>query len=343
MSNLIIPVATIEKLTPHTNADSLELAQILGWQMVVRKGEYKINDKVTYFPIDTVLPQDLSDTYGVTKYLSKGRIRCAKLRGEPSFGLAVKPFNPAWEVGQDVAEHYISLGVKKYEPPVRASAGDARPEHPLFQRYTDIENMRNFPHVFQEGEIVALTEKIHGTNSRVGIIEGEFMAGSHKLCRKRPADDNFAANLYWYPLSLPPVRTMLEGLGAHYRQVILFGEIYGSKVQSLDYGHKGTLGYRVFDVFTDGKYRSWQEVASICDTYSVETVPVVAKVLFNIDKVKNYSEGNTLLMEDNAHIREGLVVRPFYEERQDPKIGRCILKYVSDQYLFGKQTDYTDQ
>jgi hypothetical protein len=39
MSNLIIPVAIIEKLMPHNNADSLELAQILGWQFVVRKGD----------------------------------------------------------------------------------------------------------------------------------------------------------------------------------------------------------------------------------------------------------------------------------------------------------------
>src|SRR2546429_2819009 len=244
MSSLIIPVTTIEKLMPHNNADSLELAQILGLQIVVRKGEYGVGDTVVYFPIDTVLPQELSDRFGVTNYLSKGRIRCAKLRGEPSFGLAIKPDNDAWQVGQDVAEHYMALGVKKYEPPVRVTAGDAEVEHPLFVKYTEIENMRNFPDIFQEDEIVALTEKIHGTNSRVGIIEGTLMAGSHGLRRKRPADDAFETNLYWYPLSLPPVRSLLEDLATQHRQVILFGEIYGSKVQSLNYGVTGSAGYR---------------------------------------------------------------------------------------------------
>ncbi len=342
MSNLIIPVASIEKLIPHNNADSLELAQILGWQMVVRKGEYEVGSKVVYFPIDTVLPQELSDAYGVTKYLSKGRIRCTKLRGEPSFGLAVKPDNDEWQVGQDVTEYYTALGVKKYEPPVRVTANDARSEHPLFPKYTNIENMRNFPHIFQEGEMVVLTEKIHGTNSRVAIIEGELMAGSHRLQRERPEDDNFAANLYWYPLSLSSVRSLLENLTKEYKQIILYGEIYGSRIQTLDYGHKNTMGYRAFDILIDGHYLSWPEFTLLCAQYGIDTVPVVASIPFNLDTIKKYSEGNTLLMEDNAHIREGVVVKPL-QERRDPKLGRCILKYVSDQYLFGKQSDYTDQ
>lgn len=342
MSSLIIPVAAIEKITPHNNADSLELAQILGWQMVVRKGEYEVGNAVVYFPVDTVLPQELSDFYNVTKYLSKGRIRCAKLRGEPSFGLAVKPDNDAWEVGEDVAEHYMALGVKKYQPPVRVTAGDAEQEHPLFMKYTEIENMRNFPDIFQEGEMVALTEKLHGTNSRVGIIEGELMAGSHGLRRKRPLDDKFETNLYWYPLSLLPVRSLLENLTENHKQIVLFGEIYGNKIQSLDYGHKDTISYRAFDILIDGHYLNWPDFVLLCAQYNIDTVPVVASIPFNLDDIKKHSEGNTLLMEDNAHIREGVVVKPL-QERRDPKTGRVILKYVSDQYLFGKQSDYTDQ
>ena len=70
--------------------------------------------------------------FGVTQYLSKGRIRCARLRGEPSFGLAVKP-DADWPDGADVAAHY---GATKYEPPVKIDAGDAERGHPLFARYT---------------------------------------------------------------------------------------------------------------------------------------------------------------------------------------------------------------
>ncbi len=40
-------------------------------------------------------------------------------------------------------------------------------------------------------------------------------------------------------------------------------------------------------------------------------------------------------------MREGVVVRP-QSERHDPRMGRVILKYVSDSYLFGTKSDYTD-
>ncbi len=210
MSSLIVPVAMIEKIIPHSNADTLELAHVLGWQLVVRKGEYQAGDRIVYFPPDTVLPLEVSERFGVTKYLSKQRIRCAKLRGEPSFGLAVKPDDESWQVGENVAEFY---GATKYEPPVRPGPGDAEQDHPLFWEYTDIENMRNFPDVFEEGETVYLSEKIHGTNCRTAMIEGELMAGSKAVRRKRPIEDKFATSIYWYPFVLEPVRTLIEDLG----------------------------------------------------------------------------------------------------------------------------------
>ena len=339
MSSLFVPVTVIEKLSAHSNADALELAQVLGWQLVVKKGEYHVDDRIVYFPIDTVLPLEVSERFGVTKYLSKGRIRCAKLRGEPSFGLAVRPDSEDWAVGENVAEHY---GATKYEPPVRIGQGEAESPHPLFFEYTEIENMRNFPDILAQGEMVALTEKIHGTNCRVALIESELMAGSKALRRKRPVDEKFATNIYWYPLALEPVRALLEHLGASHRQVILFGEVYGSKIQSYHYGHKGTLGFRAFDVFVDGHYLDWPEFVALCQAHGVETVPVVATLPFDLDEVKRYSEGKTLLMQDDAHLREGLVVRPL-RERTNPKVGRVILKYVSDAYLFGEKTDYTDR
>ncbi len=101
-----MPVALIEKILPHSNADALELAHVLGWQLVVKKGEHQVGERVVYFPIDTLLPVELSERFGVTQYLSKQRIRCARLRGEPSFGLVVKPDNEDWQVGENVAEHY---------------------------------------------------------------------------------------------------------------------------------------------------------------------------------------------------------------------------------------------
>jgi len=41
------------------------------------------------------------------------------------------------------------------------------------------------------------------------------------------------------------------------------------------------------------------------------------------------------------HIREGVVVRPTIE-RIDPKVGRAVLKYISDEYLLAKGISDTD-
>lgn len=339
MSSLIVPVATIDKIGPHSNADGLELAQVLGWQIVVPKGQYTVGDKIVYFPPDTVLPLELSERFGVTKYLSKQRIRCAKLRGEPSFGLIVKPEDEGWEPGQNVADFY---GVKKYEPPLRPSAGDAEVDHPLFWAYTEIENMRNFPDILAEGESVLVSEKIHGTSCRIGMIEGELMAGSKALRRKRPVDDRFAVSHYWFPLTLEPVQRLLEDLGKEHWQVILFGEVYGSRIQSFVYGlSNGRIGFRAFDLLIDGVYLDWLEFLVYCERYGIETVPVMASVPFSLEEIKRLSEGPTLLAE-NAHIREGVVVRPV-QERTSPRTGRVILKYVSDSYLFGSKSDFTDK
>ena len=337
MSSLIVPVTTIEALQPHPNADRLELAQVLGWQLVVPKGQYQVGQKLVYFPIDTILPLELSEKLGVTQYLKKQRIRCAKLRGEPSFGLAIPP-DQDWPLGENVADFY---GAVRYEPPVRVSAGDAETDHPLFVTYTEIENMRNFPAVFEPGERVILSEKIHGSNVRVGLIEGELMAGSKGLRRKRPAEDRFASNTYWFPLSLEPVRVLLEELGHEHQQVILFGEVYGSKIQSFHYGLHGIVGFRAFDLLLDGRYLDWPKFLELCAQYGVETVPVLATIAFDLHEIKRFSEGRTQLMQQDAHMREGVVVRPEHE-RHDPRIGRVILKYVSDSYLFGEKSDFTD-
>ena len=68
---------------------------------------------------------------------------------------------------------------------------------------------------------------------------------------------------------------------------------------------------------------------------------MLATIPFDLAEVKLYSEGKTQLMTQSAHIREGVVVRPEHE-RHDPRLGRVILKYVSDSYLFGEKSDYTD-
>ena len=55
----IVSFKTVEKIKPIENADAIELVCFGGWQVVVKKGEFKVGDKVIYFEIDSFLPKGI--------------------------------------------------------------------------------------------------------------------------------------------------------------------------------------------------------------------------------------------------------------------------------------------
>ena len=63
MSSLIVKVSQINKVVPHSNPEvhSLDIAEVEGWQCLVKRGSFKTGDKAVYFPPDTLLPQATSD------------------------------------------------------------------------------------------------------------------------------------------------------------------------------------------------------------------------------------------------------------------------------------------
>jgi len=331
MSTLTIEVCVISEINPHNGADKLELAIINGWQSCVSKGSHQVGDKIVFFPPDTLLPESWTDKFGVTKYCGEKsnmrRVHRTRLRGEPSFGLVVSP-EEDWDVGTDVTDYY---GAKKYEPPVVCKLDNAAPEDPFCPRYTDIENLRNYPRIFETGEMVVLTEKIHGTNVRIGIVDGVRKAGSRKHMRKEA--ENYLVSHYWYPWSIPEIETMMEALSEEHKQVILYGETFGP-VQFLHYNSSNKLDFRVFDLFINGEFVDADEFFALCEKYDVKTVPIVARIPYDLKEIAKWSEGKTLVNGAN-HMREGCVVKPIHERRH-PKIGRVTLKYVSDTYLLGK-------
>lgn len=209
LSSLIVEVCRVDDVAPHPNADRLAIAKVKGWYTAIahnpetRRSAFAVGDKCVYFPPDCILPPELSDRLGVTKFLGQlpkredgtrppgGRVLVANLRAFKSYGLIMPCENPDWEIGADVASHY---GITKYEPPVRANGGDIGEECPAFHRYHEMENVRNFPTMIAPGEEVVVTEKIHGENCRLGLVREtvedgrtlwRWMAGSNNLRRKR--------------------------------------------------------------------------------------------------------------------------------------------------------------
>ena len=404
---VFVPIVEIKSVRCHPGADKLDLCDALGWQVCIQKGKYKEGQKLIYFPPDTLLPAAWADKWNVRQYLKgaeKDRIGSIKLRSEPSHGLLMDiPEGQDWPIGTDVSEFF---GCTKYCPPVKSCIGDTDKPDDRVPKYTDIQNLRHYPDLFSDGEMVSVTEKIHGQNGRTIIIDGIKKAGSMELLRKPPCTyslkteveidpiimdrlgdlykqlpktldgvlklskeqfdalkekgltkedfylseelslDNpiVANNNFWFSWTVPAIKALVEGEYAarNAKLVILYGEIFGSKVQKgFEYNvANGKFGYRAFDLLVDGKYIDTPEFREICIQYGVDIVPELYYGPFSLAKIKELTIGKTLLGAD--HIREGVVVKPV-AERSHPKIGRTVLKYVSDEFLATKDgKDFTD-
>lgn len=107
-------VQEIIDVVPITKADRIELATVLGWQVVIGKGEFKKGDRVVYCEIDSIFPKELAEKIGFTdKYLKTRRFRgvysqgmCLPLSAIPSGN------GNSFKVGDDVTE---LLGITKHE------------------------------------------------------------------------------------------------------------------------------------------------------------------------------------------------------------------------------------
>lgn len=126
-------IQIVEHIEPHNNADSLELATVLGWQIVTRIGEAKIGELIVYCEIDSVLPNEEWLPPAVKDRVAKSnrdtfRLKTIKLRGEYSQGLIVPlvvdmPFDTTKITKEDVGKDVTSeLGIVKYEPPALSGA-----------------------------------------------------------------------------------------------------------------------------------------------------------------------------------------------------------------------------
>jgi RNA ligase (TIGR02306 family) len=375
MSTIHIEAVEIAAINPHPNADKLEIATILGTECCVQKGKHKVGETVVWFPPNMLIPTSVGEALGVTQYLKRScyatdaaatncRVAATRLRSVPSFGFIISlaeakaaakspaplleghplvTFGDDTKPGMNLDGYFGGI---KYEPPAAGAPGtprakgfnaDAAPDHPDFHKYTDIENHYRYENMIPEGEPVRITEKLHGRNIRLGLInvdgQFEFMVGSHKVNWK-PEDSHGNVPLWWQMLT-EPVVNLLTALCEEQNNVIVFGEIYGPGVQDMDYG-EAEPSLRVFDISVNRRYLNWCEVEEMCFFHGVETVPLLYKGPYSKAVLKEHTYGLTKVAEAEAirskfKDREGCVVTPLNEQIKHGS--RVILKSVSADYL----------
>jgi len=281
----------VTDITPHPNADLLEMAHVGGYTCIVGKGDFAVNDIVVLIQPDTVLP-DKPWAEGFKKRSS--RVKAMKLRGAWSFGIVMHPYTVIEDtsklidafknksVGTDIS-HLI--GVTKYEAPVPQCL-DALGPLPVGLGKTDEERWQNIVSDLPYNELMDVTLKIDGQsgtfytkkNSQTG--EWEDAVCSRSLCIKPETVNNYTRAGAKYNIN--------EKLHAycvkHNVSLALRGEIYGSGIQAFPTNphSKGPLDFAAFSIFNmdTHKYENPQSehyYEKVCAALDIPVVPMVER------------------------------------------------------------------
>jgi RNA ligase (TIGR02306 family) len=352
MSSLQVKICKVDGIIKHPNADRLSIVTIKGWNSIVGLDQYKVGDLVAFIPPDCVIPLPIIEKYNLEYLKKNGRTGTVKLRGCVSQGLVLDAPEGKRE-GDDVAE---ILGITKYEVPESPAQTQANPIgrkklNPYFDKYTEIENVKNYPEIFRIGDEVVITEKIHGSNARYGNLpiviskdqplfervlrwvkkyilgnKYEFVYGSHNV-QLYGRKDNYYGDDKWGQIAKKYNLDKVISPG-----VIVYGEIFGPGIQDLTYGIK-EIDMLVFDVKVEGKYLGWDEFLVVCETFGLRVVPVLYQGPYQNNMELAYADGESVLCK--GQMREGCVMKCVREENH-PLIGRKILKSISTEYLTRK-------
>jgi|ERR1700678_2654095 len=353
-----VNVVRIEEILPHPNADTLGIVYIGGYQVVVKKDDYRVGHLALYIQPDTIVPAtepfkflwaDREFSGGVPEKYR--RITVRRFRKEWSEGLLM-PLSDfpellgAFREGEDVSE---LLGFKHYEEPDQTYVlGTQGRKLTLWQRVLkyfgfgpkpfgpkngpgvyDVESVKNYPRALAEGEPVIATEKIHGSNARYYFDGKQFWVGSHKKWWKDKT------NIWWRVAEKNP---WIEAFCRLNPKHTLRGEVtptqsgysYGNEKHGLHVEEQ----FFAFDVQTpDGSYVDKQRLYGTFGTLNgiMKLVPVVYQGPYDAAKLKALAEGKSLV-DGAKHIREGIVISSA-TERTVRGLGRAQLKLKSMAFL----------
>jgi hypothetical protein len=70
-NNSVCFVAKINEIKPIEGADNIEQGVIGGWNCIIKKGQYNVDDLVVVATTDAVILQELAEKLNIVNYLRK--------------------------------------------------------------------------------------------------------------------------------------------------------------------------------------------------------------------------------------------------------------------------------
>ena len=356
-------LATIQKIVkiePIEGADAIELAFVLGWQVVVKKNEFKVGDLCVYIQIDTVVPDKPEFEFLKERNF---RVRTIKLRKQLSQGI-IFPMDilpdrsiPSWKmiIDYDVTE---LLGVTKYEKP-DTNPNEVKEKMPKsgYQKYlfifknqflyrafpslkkkqrspfptnlipiTDEERIQNIPRVLEDykDQYFSLSYKLDGSSITIIREIGLFGKPYYRICSRR--FELHDKNNDWYKVfNNTNFHVYMERLARIYnnKQIIVQGEAIG-KFNGNHHNLKNDE-IRLFNIFVNGVKLKPNEFYDACGITNTPHCPKYAEVQmkFDMKDILKISEINDCL---NPKVPcEGLVWRSLD--------GKVSFKSINNSYL----------
>lgn len=328
-------VQKIVNIEPIEGADKIEVATILGWEIVIKKDEYKIGDNVSYICIDTIVPE--LPEYEFLRE-RKFRVRTIKLRGKISQGLIVPLPTGKWKEGDDLTK---ILGVKKYVKPDNNPIVDEKPKMPkiwykkimyifLYNYFyvwfpnlkkvskstfpsiipkTDEERIQNIPSVLEKykGMNFIVNFKLDGSSITI-LHEKKYGKSIFRIC-SRNFELHTKENDWYRVFADTNFKEEILKLVNHFKtnDIIVQGEAIG-KFNGNHHNLK-TNEIRIFNIFVNGKRLNQKDFMDTVVLLDIPHCPLFKELTLNhtMSEIIKISEIKDIL-NPNVHA-EGLVWR----------------------------------
>jgi RNA ligase (TIGR02306 family) len=336
MDRKLASLQRILKLEPIEGADRIELATILGWSCVVKKGQFKEGDIVIFCEIDSLIPKCIWSNFlwkeGDTK--EKYRLKTCKMKGHISQGLVlptsilpVDIFQVIHE-GLNVTEY---LGIEKYVPYIPTNLqAEILGDFPSFIPKTDQTRLQSYPNILNiaHGKSVTITEKLDGCSTTYFIKNNHFGVCSRNIELKENEH-----NIYWKMAKKYNIEEKLREYYSKFGNIAIQGEIIGQGIQSNKYKLEDNKLF-IFNIY-DIEYYNYVDdslMESWCCFLGLDVVPDVDIIDLDgsVEEWIELSKGNSKI---NPNVlREGIVVKGINEEIY-PSFGRLSFKVINPDFL----------
>lgn len=327
-------IQRIKSLEPIEGADAIEKATVLGWQLVVKKGEFQVGDWVVYCEIDSLLPDRTEFAFLKPRGM---RIRTIRLRGQVSQGICF-PLNilPAEVEIQEDLDLTEVLGITKYEPPIPAFlSGKVKGKFPSFIPKTDETRVQVLQKVLDKyrGVSCYVSEKLDGSSATYYMKDGEF-----GVCSRNMELYEDEENSFWKVARELDIEGKLRTLQ---KNIAIQGELIGEGIQDNKLRLRGQ-SVRFFNAFDIDRfeYLPYPDFMDLMKKLDLPIVPIYETdyILENdIAAIVQKATVKSLICKDVW--AEGIVIRP-HQEKIDLLLsiesfntGRVSFKAINPEFL----------